>query len=113
MTARRLAVLWTVVILVACLLPGSDLPSLQILSYDKLIHVLLFVGFGWLWTAAFPHRAVLVLVFGVALGIAIEVVQGMPLISRSPDVFDAISDAIGLLIGVGLGIWQSRRSVTD
>lgn len=112
MTARRLAVLWTVTIVVGCLIPGNGLPSLEILSYDKVIHVLLFVGFGWLWTTAFPRQAVLVLISGIALGIAIEVAQGALPINRSPDVFDAIADVVGLLIGMTAGRWAAGRRRT-
>ncbi|MGB3542897.1 VanZ family protein [Rubrivirga sp.] len=105
MTARRLAILWSVAIVVACLVPGQGLPSVQIVSFDKLIHVLLFVGFGLLWMRAAPGVPGRILLTGVVFGIAIEVAQGTLPVHRSADVFDAIADAIGVVIGVGVGRW--------
>ena len=111
MTARRLAILWTVAIVVACLVPGQGLPSVHVVSFDKLIHVVLFVGFGLLWTRAAPHLQTRILVAGVVLGIATEVAQGLLPVNRSADVFDAVADAVGLVIGVGLGRRTSRSQV--
>ena len=109
MTPRRLAILWTAVIVIGCLIPGDGIPSIRLLSYDKLIHVLLFVGFGALWTTASPLQIGAVLASGVALGIALEVAQTLPLVNRSGDVLDAVADVVGLVLGVGLGRWLVGR----
>lgn len=112
MTARLLASAWTLVILVACLLPAEGLPDLEFvpLSADKWIHLLLFIGFGLTWATAIPHRVGWVLGAGVALAIATEVGQWALPINRSGDPFDALADVLGLLAGVAIGRWIVTRS---
>ena len=97
--------LWSVAVLVACSIPGDQLvtPPFELLSSDKLAHVVLFAGVGGLWTWARPDRVGLVLLGGVLFGVGIEVWQGLLPIGRSPEAADAVADAVGLVLGVGLG----------
>lgn len=108
---RFLAVAWTLGILVACLIPGSQItpPSFLPFSIDKWVHLLMFVGFGALWTTGRLGRAWTVFWAGTAYGIAIEILQGLLPIGRSPDVLDALADVVGLGLGIGLVVLFSRR----
>lgn len=112
MHLRRLAAItWTALILVGTLLPASwlsgleepDGPDLSIPHVDKLAHLVLFGGFGFLWTAVAPRgRTARVIVGGVALAILTELGQGLPLIGRHTDVNDLVADTIGVFLGIGI-----------
>ena len=111
----RLASLWTLAIAVACSLPGSSIPTSPALplSIDKWVHVLMFLGFGGLWTLAAPRRAWAVLAAGLAYAVGTEVWQGALPIGREPDPLDALADAAGLVAGVGLAAWWGRRAASN
>ena len=113
MTALRFAIAWTLVIVVLCLIPGSDLPDIDApLSTDKWVHAAMFFGFGALWTMAQPRKWWAVFGVGVVLGAAIEVVQYMLQWGRSGDVWDFAADVVGLVAGMGLAWAISARTAT-
>lgn len=95
-----LAVLWTLGILLACSLPGESLPSVGLFAFDKLIHFGLFAGFGVLWCWALPGRTTRVLLFGLAYAVLTEVYQGFLPFERTPDPYDALANALGLLTAI-------------
>lgn len=107
---RRLAIAWTVLIAVACTIPGNQVPDLELrlFSPDKIVHVLMFLGFGALWMRAAPDRPGAVVAGGVAFALAIEVWQTVLPIGRFGDPYDALADFVGLAIGVALGLWRRR-----
>ena len=77
--AHLLAIVWTLGILAACTIPGSDLPKINIVSFDKAAHFVVFAGFGWLWMWALretPRRTWRVLAFGLAYAVLTEIYQG-------------------------------------
>lgn len=106
---RTAAALWSLAILTACSVPGNGLPKLNLpLSPDKWVHVGLFLVFGWLWLRA-GARAGAVLAWGVAFAAATEVWQGAVIPGRSGDPFDALADAAGLVLAVGLWRWRASN----
>ena len=116
---RGLAIGWTVLIVAACLVPGDQVPEveLRLLSPDKVVHVVLFLVFGWLWMRAAPRaspsarfRTGAVVAGGVALALAIEVAQSVLPINRLGDPYDVAADLAGLALGVGLVVWDRRRA---
>jgi VanZ family protein len=110
---RRLpALLWTVALLVACVLPGEYVPDVPVLSVDKLVHVGLFAVFGVLWLAVYPGRRGAVVAWGLALAVAIEGLQETLPIGRSGDVFDVLADALGLALALGLAVWRQSRQAS-
>lgn len=104
-----LALGWSLVILVACSVPGNEIPDAALLSFDKVGHVLLFLGFGWLWMRAVPDRLGVVVIAGAVYAIGTEVWQAMLPLNRSGDPYDAIADGVGLGLGVAFGAWANRR----
>jgi hypothetical protein len=109
-----LAVAWTVAVLVACWTPKSRLPvpeqgaaSFRIPHLDKAVHLGMFSVFGVLWMRAGGSRgwAPYVLAGGLALAVASELGQGLPIVGRDPDAVDTLADAAG----VALGTWAARR----
>jgi len=98
------ATLWTLAILAACSIPGEDLPDIDLFSFDKVAHFGVFALFGWLWmyAAGLPlrARAIRVLAAGIVYGILTELYQGQLPWERTPDVYDALADALGTVAGV-------------
>lgn len=113
---RYLALAWTLLILVGCSLPGSELPEMSLVSIDKLVHVVLFAGFGWLWMKAMAHRprtrAWWVLTSGIAFAILTEVYQGLLPLGRMADPYDAAANITGLLLGVLIARFRDRPEPT-
>lgn len=108
---RWIALLWTVGLFASTLTPGQYVPDVPILSFDKVVHVALFFGFAMLWLRLYPTRRRDVFLGGVAVGIAIELLQHWLPIDRSGDVYDVIADTVGLLLA--LGVWSlSHRGAT-
>ena len=99
---RALAVAWSLAILAACSVPGEDLPDVDLpLSPDKWVHVGLFIGFGWLWLRA-GARVGAVAVGGLAFAVGTEVWQSALPLGRSGDPLDALADAAGLALALGV-----------
>lgn len=98
------ALLWTLAILAACSIPGSDLPDPGIPSLDKAVHLGIFFGFGILWMRALDgrvrRRAGWVLAGGFAYAVFTEFWQGWLPFDRSPDPADALANALGVVLGV-------------
>ena len=111
---RRLAIAWTVAIAVACTVPGDQVPDVEfrLLSPDKVVHVVMFLGFGWLWVRAAPLRPRAVAVGGTGFALATEVWQTVLPIGRSGDPYDVVADLAGLAVGIVLGLWQRRAETS-
>lgn len=111
--ARPLAVLWTLAIVVGLSLPGEVLPEPLLLSYDKLIHLGVFLGFGLLWQWAYPHARMRILVAGVLFAVLSETYQHVMPINRLFSLADVAADLLGL--AAALVVWPplSRRMPGD
>ena len=115
MTPLRLAVVWTVLVVVVLSIPGEAVPSREMLPFaaDKWVHAGMFLGIGALWLQLPPGRAWAVIRGGVAFAIATELWQSMPMIRRFTDPLDVAADTVGLVIGVALSAWLARRQSND
>ena len=113
MTVRMIpAFVWTSLLLVSCLMPGhlmrvnESQVHLGISHFDKLVHGILFAGFGFLWIQAARSRRGLtwVSVAGVILAVLTEFGQGLPIVGRDTDPLDGLADVVGLLVGLVFGL---------
>ena len=113
-TARRLAVIWTLLIFAACSLPGGQVPDVSTLPVDKFAHFSFFLIFALLWMHASEkalwRRALLVGTGGLIFGIGIELYQGWLPFSRASDPYDALADIAGLVLGLALYFIVTSRS---
>jgi VanZ family protein len=105
--ARSIAIVWTLLIFVLCLMPSHQVPKVSVPLADKWTHFVLFGVFSFAWCAARPGASAryswLVLLWSVFLGCFIEYLQGyFASLGRSPEVMDAVADAIGGGLGVVL-----------
>lgn len=105
----KLALGWTLLILIACSIPGPAVPSTSLLELDKLAHFVLFAGFGWLWLWAYPDRTLVVLGAGLLYAAGTEVYQGLLPLDRYPEVLDFVANAFGLSAAVGVHRFWRRR----
>lgn len=108
---------WTILIVVACWIPGAWLRRHEsrpkgFLHIDKVIHGVMFAGVGFLWMRALrtPGRAARVAAFGLTLAVVTELGQATPIVDRDADPLDVLADSIGLLVGMGAAAgWQGTR----
>jgi len=118
-----LALLWAVFILILCGIPGQHIPRLAFIDWlrpDKIVHLFLFGVLSFLLIRAFQqqlsflflnhHPKIYSVVISSFYGIVIEVLQEYVFINRSGEVFDAVADAVGALIGVLIfNYWAKRQ----
>ncbi len=117
------AVLWTLGILVAVTLPGDSVPDTpSVIGFDKIVHFVMFAGFGTLWMEALSARRLswvqwsfrarfgAVLTVGAGLAVGTELIQYAFLESRHGDVFDVVANLLGLMTALAVMTWRHRRT---
>lgn len=106
--------LWAVMILAVVagsLLPARDLPPVPFDGFDKVQHLLGYAVMSAYAAMLFARmRARALAAAGlVALGIGLEVAQGMLTASRQADVADAMVNALGVLAGMAIAATPLAR----
>jgi hypothetical protein len=103
-----LTMLLAVTILGLTLSPPVTLPlqGLGLLQIDKLYHIAAFAALILPAALLDPRGLRWVLPAGLALGLAIEIIQ--PNVGREASAFDFLADAIGLALGFALGLALRR-----
>lgn len=101
---KSVAILWTLLIFIACFIPGNEIPNLKIPLIDKWVHFVLFGILTFLWLLSFKHnnhKTYLIITVGAGLlGWLVEEIQGaLTFLGRSKDSYDIIADTIGALLG--------------
>lgn len=116
--------LWAVIILCLCLMPGKDLPSVSLWQFDKLVHAGVFALLAMLmyWGLVNqPHVAFTnthlpwkVVVICAVYGILLEVMQGTLTADRMFDPYDAIANTIGAACGglISVKVWGKPRKLS-
>ena len=102
------AVGWTVAIFIGCSIPGDGLPHAFTRS-DKVMHLGIFMLFSILWRLA-GYGVWRVLLAGALYGFLIEVWQGVMPLKRSFDMYDALADTVGALLGIAI-VWLAGKVV--
>ncbi len=92
----------SLLIIAAVMIPGKDLPDVEIGGYDKLIHICMFTA----WAVAVrydfntgPRRFFIVFLAGLLFSLLTEVLQ-LPVEGRSFDPFDMAADGLGVIAGL-------------
>jgi len=99
---KYVTILVSLLIITAILIPGSNLPDVNIGSYDKLIHVVMFA----VWALAVrydfdtrPVRYLMIFVAGLLFSLLTEVLQIL-VEGRTFDTYDMAADGVGLIVGL-------------
>lgn len=107
------AIVWTILIVLACTLPGKSLPNAPILGFDKIVHVGMFVGWTSLWLLLFPKSRFFLVLLGIAFGIFLEFYQQWLPFNRTFDWWDAAADGLGVMVGLGFYFLLSRLTTNE
>lgn len=106
-TLLWLALAYTLIISIAFLVPGRNIPSTE-LPIDKFVHVSIHAGLLCVWALYFFRKQkntiavktfFLVAISCLVYGIIIEALQEIFVASRHSDVLDLVANAVGLLLG--------------
>jgi VanZ family protein len=100
------ALLWTLIISILTLLPGKDLPKVDIVNFDKIAHLGVFFAlnlFYLRWLCKFNqqyNRLLVITAICIAYGGLIEILQGSIYTDRYSDIFDFIFNTLGCLLAL-------------
>jgi hypothetical protein len=107
------AMLWALVILVLCGIPGKDIPHisfLELLSFDKFVHagvffVLMILSLrGFLLQTRFvklqQSAKQIALIMCITYGALMELMQGTLFEGRSASVLDIVANSFGCVVGL-------------
>ena len=112
-----LAIGWTILISVLCLVKFTDLPSFGVSSADKYVHFTFHFVFTILW--GFYLWAKLneitiskigrVVILSFCYGILIEILQEIYTKTRHADIFDVLANATGALVALVFFVLIKRQ----
>jgi len=102
------ALLWALVILILCGIPGKDIPEVSIINFDKFIHASLFFILLLLTVRGFTLQKTVVLFYTfpkmsafilcVIYGGTVELMQGAFFVDRTADINDFFANSFGCLV---------------
>ena len=116
------AMLWALLILILCGIPGRDIPHisfLELLSFDKFVHAGIFFVLivltirGSLLQTTFIRLQTfskqISLFICVSYGGLLELMQEAVFEERSADVYDFVANSFGCLFGLFLYHWIEKK----
>ena len=105
--------LWALIILILCGIPGRDIPHisfLELLSFDKFVHASIFFVFALLLIRGLSLQTtfeklnqrpkMIAPLFCILYGGLMEIMQGTLFEGRSADIFDFIANSVGCMLAV-------------
>lgn len=105
--------IWLVILVVLSLAPGNELQRTDwfFFDFDKVVHTGIYGFLVHLWLTGFKRQRsrrffreyafAIVISSSVALGIAIEFIQGAFIFGRVFDIYDIVANVIGVGAGTG------------
>jgi VanZ family protein len=104
-----LAVGWAITISLLSSIPGPSMPKVDVLRYDKVVHALVYAVLGGLCFAAIRQTWTLTKPRVIAVAAGCVLLYGLTdefhqlfVPGRSADLYDALADGIGGLLGASL-----------
>jgi VanZ family protein len=114
------AILWSLIVLVLTLIPGSAIPDVRIFQVDKLVHffifgvLMIFCSYALKKTAdrkGIPLNPLLISgIYSVCFGVMIEFIQRF-VPGRSFSIADMLANTIGVGLGYLVFVWLKKRKV--
>ena len=118
---NKWSLLWALVILILCGIPGRDIPHISFLelpNFDKFVHagvffiLILLTIRGFLLQTKFiklkQSAKLIALIICIVFGASIEIMQGTLFEGRSADVFDFFADSFGSIVGLLMYNWLEK-----
>jgi VanZ family protein len=100
----------SILIIMAVIIPGPNLPDVDIVGFDKFVHL----GMFGMWALAIRYdfnsptfRYLLFFLIGMTFSLFTEILQVF-VEGRTFDWYDVVADAVGLLLGLPIGTWLLR-----
>jgi VanZ family protein len=110
---------WAGLIFILSSIPGRRMPNLAVLSYDKVLHAMVYGVLGGLCLAAAKKTFAIGAVGLVAIAVAAASFYGLTdefhqvfVPGRSADLRDAAADAMGALVGACIALGVLSRGPT-
>ena len=100
--------LFALAILTVSSIPGKSLPSLIVLSPDKLLHMAEYSILGYLAFKSFESLSSIV-VIGALIFAGLDEFWQSFIPGRFPSIYDVIADIIGFLMVAGTLYYRSRK----
>lgn len=113
-----ISIIWTSFVFYLCLIKSSDVPQINVVGIDKLVHIFLhfFIVFFWgltFFQTQIPNKYLKTLWFpflvSFLIGILIELMQAYLTTTRSADFRDILANLFGALFGVSFLKWSIRH----
>jgi VanZ family protein len=104
------AILWIVVIIVACLAPGDKIPQVSFFAkiphFDKIVHFTMYFIFALFLMSGFSRQYgktstkayIFSFITAFLLGVLIEFIQEK--VGRSYDIYDMIANTVGVVVSL-------------
>jgi VanZ family protein len=111
------ALSWTSFIFFLCLVKSSQIPVINIVNFDKLVHASFHFVFTILWFLYFKQQfkkrhnnesLVFVFLLSVGYGIGIEIAQLLFTATRSADPLDVVANIVGAIAGISIIVLVSK-----
>jgi VanZ family protein len=97
---KFLTIFVSILIIIAVLIPGSNIPDVSIVGVDKFVHIVMFLSWAIALRYDFPNlKPWLVIVLGLGFSLFTEVLQ-LFAEGRTFDLYDMIADVGGLVLGI-------------
>lgn len=97
---KILTIIVSILIVIAVLIPGSNIPNVDFIGFDKFVHIAMFAS--WAVAVRYDYRSLrpwVVFIFGLAFSLFTEILQ-LFVEGRSFDLYDMVADSAGLLMGL-------------
>jgi len=111
--SAALAVIWHIIVTFLTLIPGKDLPKVDIVNFDKFAHTGVFALLTYLylrWQMAkspvLTQKHYLLVLGLIAYGGLIELIQGAFYVDRHASWFDFLANSLGCIIILALVYWN-------
>lgn len=107
-----IALIWTVTTLYLSLVSAKTLSSMHFWNLpglDKIAHTVFYIVFSFLWCMTISrkkNRMLMVIIFAISFGVAMETGQYWMRSGRAFEVLDIIVNTAGAIIGSGIFRWM-------
>lgn len=117
--ALAISLIYSGLLLAVCLINLNDFPKVAVEKGDKIFHFLAYLVFTFLWyntfsklfSAKFWKVIFITIVFSIAFGIIIELLQGSLTTFRTADYHDVIANSLGVMMAGILIVSTRKRQV--